>query len=1415
MSIDAFIQAVQQQGVNLWLDEQGQLRFKARAGAMTPTLQGELKARKGELVAFLAAQASDAALPTLEPDPDNRYQPFPLTDIQEAYWVGRSGRFELNTPSHFYDEFAVQGLDPERLAESWRHLVERHEALRTIVLPSGEQQILAAPPRLDVACFDLREGQPDALQQHLGALRQEMLVTPFVPQRWPLHRLCLSLLPQGEVRIHLALDMLIADWGSLGLLLDEWGELYHHPERPLAPLALSFRDYVLAERRLHETALYARAKAYWEARLDHLPAAPELPLALDPEQLTRPIFSSRRTLLDATTWGRLKEVAKGQGVTATVLLLAAFAEVLSRWSKQPHFAINLTLFNRLELGDMAQIHKLVGDFTSVNLLEVDNRAADESLAQRTQRLQQRLWSDMEQRVYSAVRVMRALSARRQGAPVRMPVIFTSGVGLAQRDEWLGEPVHGFSQTPQVWLDCQVGESQGRLRVVWDVVDDLFPAGMVDAMYGAFLDLLRRLAIEPALWTATSPELLPEAQRATRARVNATEAPIAEARLHELFLAQARLHGARPAVITPLRRLDYAELAREAALVAHWLHDLGVGRNQLVGVVMEKGWEQVVAVLGVQMAGAAYVPIDPDQPTERLHYILDQAQARAVLTQPWVETAHPWPTELPRLAVAPPGEGTPQVVAPPAVQGEATDLAYVIYTSGSTGSPKGVVIDHRGAVNTVLDINRRYGVGPDDRVLALSALNFDLSVYDIFGLLAAGGALVMPLAEARRDPSQWAELMQAHGVTLWNTVPALMAMLVEYLGATPLDAPLGLVMLSGDWIPLELPERIRALFPNARRYSLGGATEASIWSNHFPIERIEPQWKSIPYGVPLTNQYFRILNARLDDCPDWVPGQLCIGGVGVALGYWRDEERTNAQFFTHPRSGERLYNTGDLGRYLPDGNIEFLGREDFQVKISGYRIELGEIESQLLRHPAVASGVVAAVGASRSDKQLVAYYVPTEAARTAQRRQSEDLAYMPEAAPGLITEATERMQFRLAQPGRLRSLEGRAEVALEGAGLDDAAYLRRQSFRHFLDQPVALPELGRLLGQLQPRQFEQGVLPKYRYGSAGSLYPVQCYLYIKPGRVTGLAGGYYYHDPLAHRLLQVGAGPEMERAHYDGGNRLIFDQAAFVLFLVADYRAIEPLYGTHARDFCLLEAGYISQLLMMEAGQYQLGLCPIGLMNFAQAEALALDPQQEMVHSFLGGAIASEQMARLSQASPALEPLAQQLRKHLAEHLPGYMVPSAIVELDAIPLSANGKVDRKALPLPEVRRTHATAPRVERALSETEQRLAGVVGRVLGVASVGLDDRFFDLGADSLAMVQIYNAVQAEFRRELTIGDIFDQMCVAALAPLIDAATPLAEVDTASDDGEASLDAADIDRLSANLENLSDDEVERLLAQFGI
>lgn len=905
----------------------------------------------------------------LRVDAGNRYEPFPLTAIQQAYLLGRSGLFDLGDVStHLYLEFELTDLDLDRLTAALHRLIARHDMLRAVIDDDGRQRVLAEVPPYEITTTDLRGLCEREAEEHLRATRERMSHQVLPADRWPLFEVRAHRIDDRVTRLHFGIDLLIADATSIGLLLREWSHLYRHPDAAPEPLEMSFRDYVLALEDKRGGEQYAAARDYWHSRLPQLPSAPELPYTT---RETDNRFTRRARTVDPETWAELRARAVDLGVTPSALLCAAYADVLAAWAKDQRFTINVTLGERLPLHP--QVSELVGDFTSSTLLAVD-ATGGKGFADRAQRLQRQLRRDLEHRLFSGVEVLRELARRSDSVP-RMPVVFTSmvGVEIAGAGQLFGTPRYAVSQTPQVLLDNQVLERDGRLEISWDAVESRFQPGVLDAMFDAYAEVLQRLADgdDPA-----SPgELLPVADEKLWAKANSTAWGPAHGLLHQPVVRWVAEQPHEPAVIAAGRTLSYAELDRAANRVAHRLRRRWVRPNQLVAIVMEKGWEQVVAALGVLRAGAAYLPVDATLPPARIAALLERGEVRVALTQSFVDDRVSWPVGVERLAVDELAGGAD--TAPVDCPAEPGDLAYVIFTSGSTGEPKGVMIEHRGALNTVLDVNRRFEVGPGDRTLALSSLSFDLSVYDIFGTLAAGGTIVIPDGEAERDPVRWAELVRTHGVTIWNSVPALLGLLADAAGGNPdaVGSTLRLALLSGDWIPVELPGRVRALAPQAQLVSLGGATEGSVWSIIYPITEIDPQWTSVPYGRAMVNQTMHVLDADHEWRPVWVPGEIYIGGIGVAAGYWRDEERTAERFITSRSTGERLYRTGDLGRLLPDGNIEFLGREDFQVKIRGYRVELGEVEAVLAEHPAVHTVAVTAAADANGAKRLVAHYVP--------------------------------------------------------------------------------------------------------------------------------------------------------------------------------------------------------------------------------------------------------------------------------------------------------------------------------------------------------------------------------------------------------------------------------------------------------
>ena len=855
-----------------------------------------------------------------------------------------------------------------------------------------------------------------------------------------------------------------------------------------------------------------------------------------------------------------------------------------------------------------RVNEIAGDFTNLLFLEIF-RDVETPFIDWARALQAQLHSHLDHSVVHGVTVLRSWA--RQGGPVALPIVFSSLLGslaavpgddsagdrIDSSARWLREPIFGMGQTPQVWLDHIVAEHQGTLVIIWDAVEALFPAGMLDDMLAAFAARILALAANEAAWEARCPDLLPPAHRALMAAANDTNALLSAQTLHGLFEAQATLGPAHPAVIEGERTLTYSELDRLGNRLARRLRELGATPNRLVAIVMEKGWEQIAAVLGVLKSGAAYLPVDAGWPSERCATLLATGQATVVLTQSRVDHTFPWPDAITRIVVDEAVAGDDRRLD--AVQG-AEDLAYVIFTSGSTGVPKGVMIEHRGPVNYLLDLNRRYDVGPSDRFIGLSSLSFDLSVYDIFGALAAGATLVLPSSGQQRDPAQWVQHLE-RGVSVWNTVPALMQLLVEYAAGRP-DViasmqTLRVVQLSGDWIPVGLPDAIRAVVPTATVVSVGGATETSINSIVYEVGRVEAAWTGIPWGRPMANQRAFVLDERLEPCPCWVPGELHVAGVGIARGYWGDPVQTAERFFIHPRIGERLCKSGDWARWLPDGNLEFLGRRDRQVKIHGHRIELGEIESTLERHPAVKQAVVVPVG-DRDAQRLVAHIIPGGVFDDVTVDAGDGVAIE---LPPVLQDPEARRTFRRALSAVRDDLE--ITTVLERPtpasppspmGAESGAAAGH----------VSQAALAGLLECTRRIRNDYTALPKARYASGGSLYPVQVYVVVAADRVDGIDAGVYYYNPIDHALARVDEVTSL-------------GSQAFTIVLVGHMAGVAPVYGPLSDQFCWIEAGQMVQVLESTARVQRLELSPVSQPLDDLRGAFGLHPADQLLLAFAG------------------------------------------------------------------------------------------------------------------------------------------------------------------------------------------------------
>lgn len=886
--------------------------------------------------------------------------PFPLASMQHAYWVGRSDEQQLGgVAAHLYVEFEGHITDPARLERAVADLVAAHPMLRTRFLPDGTQQTMAAPGVQVFAEVDLRGQHAEAVESALTELRERKTHQRLAIENGQVIDITLTRYreaDQDRSRLHLDIDMLAGDAMSYRGLVSELAQLYQGTT--LSPPGYSYRRY-RTERHVDGIA-HARDQQWWRQRLPDLPGAPELPTVPVAERAAPQRTVRYRHWLAPEAKRRLMAGAHQRGITPASALAAVFADTVGGWSAKHRFLLNVPLFHREPVHP--DIDRVIGDFTSSIILEVD--VTDQvSVADRARAVQRSMYESGAHTAYSGLEVLRDLG-RHRGEPVLAPVVFTSALDLGELFadnviDTFGDPVWIISQGPQVLLDAQVTELRGGLLLNWDVRESAFPDGLVDAMFASFTEAVERLAEGDAGWEADAAVRLPSDQAAVRAAVNATDGSVSRRCLHQGFFEHAVANPDAPAVVWGLGEAagvwTYAELAQQSLAVAGALHAHGVARGDAVAIQLPKGRDQILAVLGVLAAGATYVPIGFDQPDARRAKILQTADVVAAVTID--DSQLGLGVDCLSIDVA---RRFPEPLLAPVLP-ETGEIAYVLFTSGSTGLPKGVEVAHRAAMNTIDAVNDWFNVGGADRVLALSALEFDLSVYDIFAMFSVGGSLVAVDAEQRAAAPAWVELLTHHRVSILNCVPSMLDMILE-LGRDQLGDSLRAVALGGDWVGTDLVRRLANQVPGCRFSGLGGATETAIHSTICEVVGEPPaHWGSVPFGVPLRNVRCRVVSPSGRDCPDWVAGELWVGGANVAVGYRNDPQRTAQRFVRH--DGIRWYKTGDMARYWPDGTIEFLGRADHQVQIRGHRVELGEVENALRAVSGVRQAVAAVVGTS--------------------------------------------------------------------------------------------------------------------------------------------------------------------------------------------------------------------------------------------------------------------------------------------------------------------------------------------------------------------------------------------------------------------------------------------------------------------
>ncbi|MEP7049205.1 MAG: amino acid adenylation domain-containing protein [Pseudomonadota bacterium] len=950
------------------------LRFNAPAGALDDELKTQLARRKAELVSALSAANAHQGLRRVP-----RTGPLPISFAQRRLWFFdrmQPGTAHYNIPLIL----RVRGLlNQPALTRALDALIRRHESLRFCLHEEdgNPRAEIRADAGTTVNVLDLSTLDPAAREAEALRLILLRAYEPFDLARGPMARFLLVKLAADEHRLLLCMHHIASDGWSLSVAAREIcavydAELQGKPS-PLQPLEFQYLDFAAWQQDQLSSGLFARQLSYWQRELAGAPAVLELPTDR-PRPPVQSYRGKRRSLrMPKQQLEALKAFSRSHGVTLYMTLLAGWQVLLFRYSGQEDIVVASPLANR----DRPEWEALIGCFVN-NLILRGRLAGNPRLSEFLAQVKATVLRAFDHRELPFDRLVEALRPER--SPSHNPifqVLFTLHSFPQQRMKPAGLEVDivdlsEMTVSSRFDLTLEMDElEEGELRMAYEYATDLFDAATIERMHAQYLTLLSEL-VSNAEQTVRDVPLLSEADgRALLGRVNETASEHDRSRcVQDLIHAVALSNPEGIAVEASEERLSYAMLEQRANQLAHLLRARGVGRGSLVGVCLDRSARLPVALLGVLKAGAAYVPVDPAHPAERLSYTLQDAQVAYVVTEAKCRASVEG-AQVPLLLLDEDAALlAAQPMGAPAASVTPSDLAYVIYTSGSTGRPKGVEIEHRQFVNFLHAMRAEPGLHRADVLLAVTTPSFDIAGLELFLPLSVGAKTVIASRGDVLDGERLRERIEACGATMMQATPATWRLLLDagWAGKADLVALCGGEAMPRD-LARDLSARVQAL------WNMYGPTETTVWST---LQRVTDSERDIPIGHAIANTTVYVLDAAGRPAPIGVAGELCIGGEGVARGYRERPELTAEKFVTLSvpgRAAERVYRTGDVVRLRGDLALEFVGRRDHQVKLRGYRIELGEIEAVLAEHPAVRRSTVIVREDSPGDQRLVAYVVP--------------------------------------------------------------------------------------------------------------------------------------------------------------------------------------------------------------------------------------------------------------------------------------------------------------------------------------------------------------------------------------------------------------------------------------------------------
>ena len=905
----------------------------------------------------------------------------PLSFAQERLWF-----LDRLRPGATYNiSLAVRvsgALDPDVLGRVLGEIVRRHESLRTVFASVDGRPVQVVRPAGEWAlAVDDVSGLP-AAEREAAARRiaEAEAGAPFDLAAGPLLRTRLVRLAEDDHLLAVVMHHTVSDGGSVAVLLREVAALYPAllagRGSPLPPLPVQYGDWALRQRERVRGAALEEQLAYWRERLRGV--AP-LPLPTDHPRPAVQSFrgATHRFEIPAEVMEGVRALARAEGATLFMALLAAWDLVLARYSGESDVAVGTSVSGR----DRAEVAGLVGMFVDTLVLRVEV-APEEGFRELLARARAAALEGFRHRDLPFERLVEDLHPGRDLS--RNPLF---QVMLAPQSTPL-EPVEipGGSLVPEpldggaAALDLTLFTWErrgGALAAALEYATDLFESGTIERMAGHLVQVLRAVAAAPELAVAEVPLLLPAERAQLLARPPRREHP--REAVHAQVAAQAARTPDAVAVAFGGETLTYAELERRANRLANHLRRLGVRAEDRVGICLERSLDLPVAMLAVLRAGAAYVPLDPGYPAARLALMLEDSGVRVLLTQPALQDRLPAHAAVSVLLDAARARIAEESAEAPAVESDGDRLAYVIYTSGSTGTPKGVAVPHRALANHMGWMQRAFPLAADDRVLQKTPAGFDASVWEFWAPLLAGATLVMAPPDAHRDPAELARVVERERITVLQVVPSLLGAMLE-AGGLERCGTLRRLFCGGEALPVEMAARA-AEATGAEVVNLYGPTEVCIDAIFHVFARGEAG-ATVPIGRPVDNASARVLDPRGAPVPVGVPGELYLGGAQLARGYLGKAGLTAGTFVPDAfadadEPGARAYRTGDRVRWRADGTLEFLGRVDEQVKVRGFRIEPGEVEAALRAYPGVGGAAVAGRPDGGGGTRLVAYYLPAE------------------------------------------------------------------------------------------------------------------------------------------------------------------------------------------------------------------------------------------------------------------------------------------------------------------------------------------------------------------------------------------------------------------------------------------------------